>query len=64
MDEKNNSQIEKFMFKKISVWIFLLFGLIFLLITLWFGYLVTNSKTARKIAEFPNQIKNVLKKSH
>ena len=53
------SNIEEFMFKKISIWVLLLIIVLGLLFTLWFGYLVTNSKTAFKIATGPDIIKRI-----
>ena len=48
---------EKLLFKKISLWVFLLFTIFFIIITIWFANLTLRSTTAREIALIPDRIK-------
>jgi len=49
--------LEKFLFKKISVWVLLLLIIFFIIFTLFFGGLVLRSETAQKLVMIPKNIK-------
>ena len=51
--------LEKLLFKKISVWILLLTIILSLIFAIWFGYLTTQSRTVLKIAKTPDVIKKI-----
>ncbi len=52
--------MEKFLFKKIEIWILLLVIVFLLIFTIFFGSLVLRSETARNIALIPNNIKKII----
>ena len=51
--------LEKISFKQIPIWIVVLIIIFNLIITVQFGYLVTKSKTALKIAQIPNTLSKI-----
>ena len=51
--------MEKFLFKKIEIWILLLVIVFLLIFTILFGSLVLRSETARNIALFPDNMKKI-----
>jgi len=51
---------EKFLYKKINLWILLLTIVLSLIIAIWFGSLVLRSKTAVKIAMIPENLKQII----
>ena len=53
--------LEKISFKQIPIWIVVLIIIFNLIITVQFGYLVTKSKTALKIAQIPNTLSKIFK---
>ena len=55
--------IEKFLFKKISIWILLLVIVFSFVLAILFGSLVLRSSTAKKIALIPNTLNEVFFKS-
>ena len=54
---------EKFIYKKISMWILLLTILISILFVIFFWSLVLRSNSAKSIAKIPDNIKQLLVKS-
>ena len=55
--------MEKFLFKKIEIWILLLVIIFLLIFTIFFGSLVLRSETAKNIALIPNNIKKFISSS-
>ena len=52
--------MEKFLFKKIEIWILLLVVVFLLIFTIFFGSLVLRSEIARNIALIPDNIKTII----
>ena len=55
--------LEKFIFKKISMWILLLTILISIIFSIFFGSLVLRSNSAKSIARIPDNVKQLFIKS-
>lgn len=51
--------LEKFLFKKISLWILILTIILSIICIIWFGSLVLKSKTAFKIAQIPQDFATI-----
>jgi len=52
--------LEKFFFKKISLWILILTIIFGVICIIWFGSLVLKSRTALKIAQIPQNFKTII----
>ena len=55
--------LEKFFFKKISLWTLILTIIFGIICIIWFGSLVLKSRTALKIAQIPQNLKTIIKKN-